>query len=393
MNKLLEKILVTRRCHNSQGELAFAAWLHGQIKTLGFEPVSLAEGCISVEVDKSRVLFSCHIDTCHSKQESDTGTTQNLSYDELMGHVFVNDPISSCLGADDGVGVYIMLKMLEAKVPGSYIFHRGEEKGGIGSRAVLAKHKLWLDSFDACIAFDRPNCHEIIITQGGLPCASNTYGEALAKAFNDLDADFKYEISHKGMFTDSKVYAYVIPECINIGVGYTNQHTKDEYLNVEHAEKLMQAAIKLDWAKLPITRVPPEEPKAYMRPPANPRHDFGASHGYYGLHGFDRDEFRGSGLFKDPVENDFHVPPKRKPVQSLKPTKNKGGAVVTKIKSSRPTEPDLKLVAEICAMDYDALVDYIGDSELAKAFIHMQAEKVAAVAKSNFLVEIMGLDV
>ena len=345
----------------------------------------MAEGCLAIENGPSKVMFSCHIDTVHSKSESDTIPTQGLFFDPAMGHVFLNDKTAGCLGADDGAGIYIMLKMLEAKVPGTYVFHRGEEKGCLGSRAMLVKHLEWLEKHDACIAFDRPNENEIIIDQSGLNCASETYGRALALALNAKNADFNYEISRRGVVTDSKMYAYAISECINIGVGYSNQHGPDEYQNVAHLEALKDAAIVLDWAALPITRVPPEAPKPYVA---------SDSRGYYppGAYPSSRSAFSDAGLqrsrdslfreslFKDPE------PPKAK-------TKKKGGAVVQALKSTKPVEPDLKLCFEIEGMDYDALVDYVGDSELAKAFIHIQAKKAAAEAKADFLIRIMGLDV
>lgn len=381
MDKLLEKILTTRRCHNSQGELQFAAWLHGQLKSLGYEPKAMAEGCVVVENGPSKVMFSCHIDTVHSKQESDTSPTQNLFYDDAMQHIFLNDETSTCLGADDGAGIYIMLKMLEAKVKGTYVFHRGEEKGCIGSRAMLAKHLEWIEKHDACIAFDRPNEHEIIIEQSGLVCASETYGRALAAAFNTLNSDFKYEISRRGVVTDSKTYAYAISECINIGVGYAQQHGKEEYQNVAHLEALKDAVIALEWDKLPITRVCPEAPK-----PRVYENDY---RGHYGNHLGGAFHTQNSSLFRDDRDPFADL---KKPAK--KATKKKGGAVVQPLKSvAKPMEPDLKLCDEIQNMDYDELVDYVGDSELAKAFIHLQAKTVAAEAKAAFLIRVMGLDV
>ena len=262
MDNLIVEILTTRRCHNSKGELLFVSWLRDMLAKMEHAKVtSLDEGCILVDVGtpkkNKKILFSCHVDTCHSGTESD-GTPQKLFFDSGLGHIFLDKSVpAGCLGADDGAGVYILLRMIEAKVPGSYIFHRGEEKGGVGARAVLAKQSAMLKSYSACIAFDRPNNDEVIVTQGGQLCASTAYGQAICDLLKPEGLDF--QVSHKGIFTDSKVYRGVIRECLNIGVGYGLQHTKDEYLDWEHLSKLTTACCKVDWSKLSPSRVIPVE--------------------------------------------------------------------------------------------------------------------------------------
>ena len=253
---LLTHILQYRRCHGSVGDIKFRTWLSGELLRYGEKPRIGASGCVIVRTDeKSDTLFSCHVDTVHGMNES--SEFQPLMYDSDFGHIFLGDKDkSTCLGADDGVGVYIMMKMVQAKVPGTYIFHTGEEKGGIGARDMLAKEPGFFEDFSRSIAFDRPNTYEVICTQGGVQCASSVFGLALAKALNDLESDFKYEISHRGVFTDNKVYAYAIPENVNLGVGYFNQHTKEEYLDYNHVKRLLAACLKIKWDDLPTNRKP-----------------------------------------------------------------------------------------------------------------------------------------
>lgn len=259
MDNLLKSILVTKRAHNSTGELNFLKWLHDHLKDIGCKPQAMAEGCIVVENRPNKVLFSCHVDTVHSTAISD-GSMQALFVDPAMGHVFLEKPESGCLGADDGAGVYVLLRMLAADVPGTYIFHRGEERGGIGANGMLSKHAKWLEQFTQCIAFDRAGKEDIILTQGGQMCASVAYGEALAKAL--AAQGLKYENCHKGSFTDSKVYRQIIRECTNLSVGYEQQHGPGEFLDYEHLDLLVEAAIKLEWAKLPVSRnIVPDVPK------------------------------------------------------------------------------------------------------------------------------------
>jgi hypothetical protein len=346
MDKLIQTILTTKRSHNSKGELEFLGKLHEYIKALGFTPKPMAEGCLVVEAGASPAMFSCHIDTVHSTIESD-GSKQGLFFDESFQHIFLADKTSTCLGADDGAGIYIMLKMLEAKVPGTYVFHRGEERGGIGARAMVKAHKEWAERFSMCVAFDRPHNDEVIITQGGTPCASPVFGKALADALNKANTNFKYEISHKGVFTDSKVYNHLIPECVNLGVGYAQQHGNSEYLDWAHLVDLTAACIALDWKSLPIVRVPP--PESIL--PFN-----------YG---------------SDPNKNPF---------KSLKDMAKSNS------KKTPPPPPAMASSEELVGMNYEELMTEIGDSSIVEAIVYYRVQLAAERGKVSELAELLGVN-
>jgi hypothetical protein len=201
-------------------------------------------------------LFSCHVDTVHSEGVG----KQSIVYDPSFGHIFLDksDPnCGSCLGADDGAGIWLMLEMISAKVPGVYVFHRGEERGGIGSRAMLSQHKAWLQEFDLAVAFDRPDNYEVITHQGGARCASDKFAKALCAAFKERGLEYKP--SDRGVFTDTKVYRGVISECTNLGVGYYHQHGKDEYLDYAHLVAMRDALVTINWSLLPADREPKED--------------------------------------------------------------------------------------------------------------------------------------
>ena len=272
VDPVLVKILSWKRGHDSPGEIAFMSWLHSEIKARGGKPEVMAAGCVAVTVPRSdnksvTTLFSCHTDTVDWKSGADTGP-QKVVYDPAFGHIFLdkNDPgAGSCLGADDGAGVWLMLEMIREEVPGTYLFHRGEERGGIGSNAMLAKHRSTLEAFEAAVAFDRADDFEVIITQGGQKCASEKFGTALALELNKQDRAFNYKTSHGGTFTDTKVYRGVIAECVNVGVGYHAQHGQQETLDYGHLVRLRDACVGMNWNSLPIDR----DPKAYEAPPYN----------------------------------------------------------------------------------------------------------------------------
>lgn len=272
---LLVKILSTCRAHGSTGDQEFRLWLFNYINsTLKLKPIIKVEGNIYVETDpKSTVLFSCHVDTVHRNDEKGP---QQLAFDPAFGHLFLADKkVNSCLGGDDGVGVYIMLKMLAAGVKGKYMFHTGEERGGIGSNAFVRANQAFCEDLELVVAFDRAvrsgENPEVIATQGGKSCASVEFSKALCDQLNTHgDFDLPYIVSHKGSFTDSKVYSSIVPECVNVGCFYERQHTSEEYVDIVGVEKLVAAAIKTTWSMLPIIRkIQPDKPTPYSGAYAN----------------------------------------------------------------------------------------------------------------------------
>lgn len=255
--KLLSRILQSKRSHNSSGDHAFRKWLESQFKTY----YTKAGNLVVTTDDKSDVMFSCHIDTCHSPVVSDD-KPQKLDFDPNLGHIFLapeSQKTGHVLGADDGAGVYILLRMIAANVPGTYVFHVGEEVGCVGSRAMVAQEAKWLAKFNLAVAFDRPQAFEVIHTQGGQVCSSVKCATALALA---LTTDtLAYEPSANGVLTDTKHYRNIIPECLNIGVGYSFQHSRQEYQDVYHLEALANRCCEINWSALPIDRDPAEPAK------------------------------------------------------------------------------------------------------------------------------------
>ena len=359
VDQLLVDILKTKRRHDSPGETKFRGWLVDQFRRLGFGYQVLETSGYAVNVPMkggrdSDVLFSCHIDTVHQEEDG----VQVLEYDPTFGHIFLGKvpgmvrepakpytpkpfvpgekytpqvyeppkqvpglvPSGSCLGADDGAGIWIMLKMIEAKVPGTYIFHRGEERGGIGSKAIAARLKTWLQNFSVAVAFDRPNEYEVITHQGGVRCASDKFAKGLCAALN-TGSTFTYRPSDKGVYTDTKEYRRIIAECVNLGVGYQHQHGASETLDYGHLVALKDQCVKLDWTALPVDRDPSEVDDAPFWPK------------YRGVQG-------GFGGWGD----DGWEPPGSEKVSNPKDTKTVELRPVPKVPAD---EPDLDILEEL----------------------------------------------
>lgn len=201
----------------------------------------------------SKTLFSCHTDTVHT-----VPGMQEVIVDFVCGHAYKND--DQPLGADDTTGVWLMLEMINAGVPGTYVFHRGEECSGIGSRWLAAEEDEWLRQFSRAIAFDRKGETSVITKQRGSSCCSSEFALDLAKK---LGADWKEDPT--GSFTDTANYTHLIPECTNLSVGYYDQHTGDETQVLAFALELRDSAITLDWESLPTVREAKEEPSIWAQ--------------------------------------------------------------------------------------------------------------------------------
>lgn len=196
--------------------------------------------------DKPRILFSSHQDTVHRKEGR-----QDL---KLKGGMLTQTSGSSCLGADDTAGIWLMMEMIKAKIPGIYVIHYGEEVGGIGSRAKAKHDPMFFADIDAAIAFDRRGYGDVITHQGYGRSCSDAFAWSLA---NQLGSGF--QPSPDGIYTDTAEYTHLVPECTNISVGYEHAHSPAERQDVTFLIALREALLRVDWTALVIERDPQEE--------------------------------------------------------------------------------------------------------------------------------------
>ena len=324
VDQLLVDILVFPRSHQTVTELEFQGWLTRKLNDLGVVPTKRQMDVLTVEIDHpprpgetatrpSTTLFSCHTDTVDSTVPA--GMRKKLTYDPVFGEIALdNTSCGGSLGADDGVGVWIMLKMIEAKIPGGYIFHRAEECGGLSAKAMANHDSKWINSFDVSVAFDRPRTSEIITHQRGqTECASNKFAEAVCLALNAHGMDF--HTSKQGVYTDNYEYRKLIAENINVGVGYEGQHGRTETLDYAHAFALLNAVLKVNWDAMPVDRdnLAPDPEPAYSG------YDYTKSSWY---RDYRRDQMG--------LDDEFDGFPKAVPPKATKPAKRKGDKNGTK---------------------------------------------------------------
>lgn len=212
-----------------------------------------------VRIGESRTLFASHLDTASSKVE-------NIKH--VYDGRFLRSNGKTILGADDKSGVLIFLHMMECGVPGTYWFFVGEERGRIGSQrladGVFVEDGVYsAHDYDRVICFDRRGYGDVITSQSCGDTASDEFAEALCDQLI-THCGLYMRPSDRGIYTDSASFAYAIPECTNISVGYFDEHSDDERQDVTFLTRLVNGAPLIDWEGLPIGKKPLEEP-AYTK--------------------------------------------------------------------------------------------------------------------------------
>lgn len=221
---------------------------------------------IKIIGDKPKISFMAHHDTVHYK----SGRT-SVKVEKDVASCYAQN----CLGADDTSGVFIILSMIAANVPGVYVIHAAEEIGCVGSRALVNKWEsirkdpnkvsektngvyALFDHIDFAISLDRKGVTSIVTHQLGIRTCSDEFATSLSEV---LGGGFFADSG--GVYTDSNEYRKVIPECTNLSVGYYNMHSNSEYQDLNYLDYLVKHMIEADWSKLVKARDPSVEEYEY----------------------------------------------------------------------------------------------------------------------------------
>jgi len=193
----------------------------------------------NITVDRGgNTCFTAHTDTVNNKLGENALTIDKQGLMRVEG--------GGVLGADDGAGMYVMIRMILAGKSGLYVFFATEEQGRVGSsKYAMPEH------IKKCVSFDRKGYDNLITHQVTEEGCSVEFADAFIAQF-----DLPYRKDPTGSFTDSYTFFETVSECINLSVGYFDQHTKNESLDTVFLEKLVDACISMDWESLPTKRDP-----------------------------------------------------------------------------------------------------------------------------------------
>jgi len=253
----LLSILRIARPHDSKAERQYGARLRYQIAALGLAVESDDFGNLWANIPQKdkrapSILWSCHIDTVDARDDE-----KSVFIDENNIARLRKKKPGRCLGADDGAGIWLLLEMMRARVPGTYVFHRGEEKGRLGSIYVAQSESERLANIDVAIAFDRRGKDNIITHQMSERGCSEAFAKSLGLALNSVsNGALDYSADDTGSYTDTYSYFDLVPECCNLSVGYSGEHGPNETLDFAHLLKLRAAVLRADFAALIVERDP-----------------------------------------------------------------------------------------------------------------------------------------
>ncbi len=233
------------------GSAAEQAFVDRYLTPLGFQRDDYHNLYLQIG-DSPSILWSSHMDTVHSVSGLQTLHLKDgilsLSKKSKKG-------ASSCLGADDTAGIWLMTEMVKAGIEGLYMIHHAEERGCIGSSNLVQHNAKFAAGIKAAIAFDRRGYDSVITHQSWGRTASDAFANSLAALLGG-----QYKPDDGGTYTDTNEYAGLIPECTNISVGYYDQHTRRETQDVTFLLDLRDTLLTADFSSLVIERDPQSDP-------------------------------------------------------------------------------------------------------------------------------------
>lgn len=137
--------------------------------------------------------------------------------------------------ADDRAGIAVILQtaidLLHSSFSGKvkYVFTVGEESGLVGARN-MDEYFLW--DIDAAFVIDRRGKGDIVTSYGGaIPFCRPEFGELLGEIA--LDAGMDEWKCTQGGSSDTRIWAEHGIQSVNLSVGYGEEHTEREYLDID----------------------------------------------------------------------------------------------------------------------------------------------------------------
>jgi hypothetical protein len=197
--------------------------LYKEIKnTLPVPFISKKDYIVTTQHSSPTPLICVHLDTISDTPPKMLKCSNNI----------ITAPGSKCLGADDRAGVYIALQMLKTgtKTKFEYGFFMGEEKGAVGS----GEYGMTYPGHTAYIGLDRA-------------CRNGKQNTATYGYDNiDLLKCFPYPESYGSMSDCSILSGHTDVACVNVSVGYQNEHSPKETLNLTHMLETLNVMLNVD---------------------------------------------------------------------------------------------------------------------------------------------------
>jgi hypothetical protein len=192
-------------------------------KILGlYKTVDLAQKYIYAK-GEIPIMLTAHLDTVHRKIPED------IFYDKNKKVIWSPDGI----GGDDRCGVYSILHLIANGYRPHVLFTTGEETGGVGADAFVSDYPLCPVDINYVLELDRHGIDDVVFYNCG-----NENFQKYIQTFGFKKA--------WGTFSDISIIspAWEVASA-NVSMGYFNEHTASEYVNLTILENTISKVINM----------------------------------------------------------------------------------------------------------------------------------------------------
>ena len=193
----------------------------------------------SSEDSGKKMLLAAHLDVKYEFSSSDQLIERNNIVSREKG----------ILGADDRAGVAIILNLLKEvgnyrEVPPlKFIFTVGEEEGQYGAESIDPD---FFEDVSFGISLDRKNCKDIVYKSNSKEYSNLEFAERVARVSSRIFSEENAFVPCQGGISDLRVWSEKDTRpCVNLSVGYFDEHTDEERLDLTCWDRTHQLVAEL----------------------------------------------------------------------------------------------------------------------------------------------------
>ena len=193
----------------------------------------------STEDSGKNMLLAAHLDVKRKFSSSD----QLIERNNIIWRE------NEILGADDRAGVAIILNLLKEvgnyrEVPPlKFIFTVGEEKEQYGAESIDPK---FFEDISFGISLDRKNCKDIVYKSSSKEYSNPEFAEKVARVSSRIFSEENEFVPCEGRISDLRVWSDKDARpCVNLSVGYFDEHTDKERLDLICWDRTRQLVAEL----------------------------------------------------------------------------------------------------------------------------------------------------
>lgn len=191
------------------------------------------------QIPRKMMMFAAHLDVVREFSPSDKVVVRdNIVFRE-----------NGILGADDRAGVAIILNLLKEVgnirtiPPFKFVFTVGEEQDQYGAKAIDPE---FFEDVSFGISLDRKNCKDIVYRSNSQEYSTLEFAEGVARVSSRIFSKENAFIPCQGRVSDLSVWSEKDARpCVNLSVGYFDEHTDDERLDLICWDRTHQLAKEL----------------------------------------------------------------------------------------------------------------------------------------------------